>query len=281
MIRPQSDTSDNVICIWMPVGIDQFGHASLRLSNGEYVSWWPKGRKAKCGFKKKISQCNCSLRDDIIAEGMDPDYTFNIPSTQLDLAKMTTYWNKQRTTGHYSLLDQNCCWVVYQVLHAGGAPRSQTIVWRPETLRRYLVIYLGGGSTFRASLNLPNFDSPFKDEIVLYIWKAQGETKRHYSLLLDYMVYVSWWPGTSSTAHAASNLAEDRREIGRVEDKKYTFPNNTLEYYKMRRCWKRMIENDRSQMWGVSSEWVITQILTAGGASLFQVAAIMIMQRML
>ncbi|XP_046561896.1 uncharacterized protein LOC124270876 [Haliotis rubra] len=164
MMLPQFDTSDNVIYIWMHVGVSQVGHASLRLSNDEYVSWWPQEGTSKCGFMKKRNKCNGSLQDDIREEGMDPDYTFNIPSTHLDLVKMTTYWNQQKSTGHYSLLDQNCCWVVYHVLHAGGAPMSQTILWRPETLRRYLVIYLGGGSSFRAYLNMPTFDSFFQRE---------------------------------------------------------------------------------------------------------------------
>ncbi|XP_067659315.1 uncharacterized protein [Haliotis asinina] len=279
MIRPQADAGDNVIYIWMPVGVSQFGHTSLRLSNGEYVSWWPQGRKAKCGFLQKRNKCNCSLQDDITEEGMDPDYIFNIPSTQLDIAKMSTYWNKHKTTGHYSLLDQNCSWVVYHVLRAGGAPMSLTILWRPETLRRYLTIYLGGGSGFQIYLNMPTWDISYKEKIILYTWKAQGGTERHHSLLLDYSVYVSWWPGTSSTAHAASNLAEDRRQIGRNEDKSYTFPANEMEYYLMRRRWKQMMGEDRSQMWGVSSEWVIKQILLAGGASPFRVAGTLIMQK--
>ncbi|XP_071111843.1 uncharacterized protein [Haliotis cracherodii] len=278
MFQSEYDTSNHVIYIWMPVGVSQVGHASLRLSNGVYVSWWPQDKKSKCGFKMKEYKCNSSLQGDIKEEGMDPDYTFKIPSTKLDLTDMTTFWNKQKSTGHYSLLDQNCCWVVYHVLRAGGSPMSPTNVWRPETLRRYLVIYLGGGSRFRTYLNMPNWDSCIKEKITLYTWNARGGREKHHSLLLDNSVYVSWWPRHSlSEGHASCSLEDDRRKMGRVEDEAYILPDMKLEYHLMRRRWKQMMTEEISEMWGVKSDWVIRQILIAGGAPILLLMGIMTM----
>ncbi|XP_046337380.2 uncharacterized protein LOC124119038 [Haliotis rufescens] len=275
----QADTSYHYIFIWMPLGTSQVGHASLYLSNRQYVSWWPQEEKAKCGINMKESNCKNNLQEDVEEEGMDPDYRFMIPSTTLNLAKMMTYWNKQKSTGHYSLLDQNCCWVLYQVLHAGGAPKSLTLLWRPETLRRYLVIYLGGGSRFTSMLNMSGWDSPFKEKITLYTWKARGGTGIHHALLLDNSVYVSWWPRTSQAAgHAANNLMEDRTKMDRVEDETYIFPDNELEYHLMRRRWKQMTES--SELWGARSDWVIQEVLIAGGASNFQIVEITFAHRM-
>ncbi|XP_046571973.1 uncharacterized protein LOC124280128 [Haliotis rubra] len=270
-----SDSSYHHIYIWMPLGVQQFGHASLHLSNGEYISLWPKEVGAKSGLKKK-RRFNCCLYGDIAAEAMTPDYMYRISSTQLDLDEMMKSWKKQKDIPLYSLLRQNCCRVVYNVLRAGGAPKSLTIVWRPETLRRYLVIYLGGGSSLKTLLNMPGWDSPLKEKIKMYTWEAKDGNERHFALSLDESVYVSWWPRTSRAAgHAAESLMDDRSTIGRVEDKTYNFPDNGMEYHLMRRRWKQMLEHETSNMWETSSDWVVYWILEAGGIFVHQLENIM------
>ncbi|XP_046571977.1 uncharacterized protein LOC124280131 [Haliotis rubra] len=268
----QSDSSYPVfsyhhIYIWMPLGVQQVGHASLHLSNGEYISWWPQ--EVGSGLKKQ-RRFNRSLKDDNVAEKMPPDYEYRISSTKLDLDEMMKRWEKQKDTSRYSLLRQNCCRVVYNVLRAGGAPESLTIVWRPETLRRYLVIYQGGGSSLKTLLNMPGWDSPFKEKIKMYTWEAMDGNERHFALSLDESVYVSWWPRTSRAAeHAGESLMEDRETIGRVEDKTYIFPDNGMEYHLMRRRWKQMWQHETSNMWETTSDWVVCKILSAGGLSFY------------
>ncbi|XP_067659012.1 uncharacterized protein [Haliotis asinina] len=266
----QSDSSDPVssyhyINIWMPLGVAQVGHASLQLSNGEYISWWPQD----LGIKKK-RKCNNCLAGDITAEAMTPDYTYRISATKLDLNEMMKCWEKQKASPWYSLLRQNCCWVVYNVLYAGGAPRSLTVVWRPETLRRYLVIYLGGGSSPKTLFNMSGWDSPFKEKIKMYTWETMDGSEKHFALSLDESVYVSWWPRTSRAAgyaveHATEHTA-DRERIGR-EDTTYVFPDNNLEYHLMRRRWKQMLDHETSKMSKTTSDTVVCEILKAGGMS--------------
>ncbi|XP_048250476.1 uncharacterized protein LOC124152569 isoform X1 [Haliotis rufescens] len=270
----QSDTSYHYIYIWMPLGFRQFGHASLYLSNRQYVSLWPQ--EVNCRLKKKQNLFKSNLHGDINEEGTDPDYTYRISATELDLAKMMTFLKNQKTIPPYSLLLHNCCSAVYQILHAGGAPKSLTIIWRPETLRRYFEIYLGGGSNFTTLFNLPGWDSPFKEKITLHTWKARDGTAQHFALSLDYSVYVSWWPRTSQAAgYAASSLEEDRTKMGRVEDGTYILPGNQLEYHLMRRRWKKMLKEETSAMGRTTSDWVIHNILIAGGISVFQLQEIM------
>lgn len=86
-----------------------------------------------------------------------PTYTFTVPADDLDEEKMKEEWHNWFITGHYNVFGANCCWVVYKILRAGGAPISATILWRPENLRRYLVTYLGGGWKITTFFNLPFF----------------------------------------------------------------------------------------------------------------------------
>ncbi|XP_046381488.2 uncharacterized protein LOC124152568 [Haliotis rufescens] len=243
-----SDESFHLIYIWMPLGVRQVGHAALDLSNRQYVSWWPKEDKVKCGLKEKKNRCSDNLQDDIKDEGRDPDYTFKILSTALDLDKMITWWTKQKSTGHYSFLNQNCCWVVYQVLHAGGAPKSLTILWRPETLRRYLDIYLGGGPSFTTLLNMPFSDLPFKEKMTFYRWEAQAGSEREFELSLDNSVVVA-----------------SRKKIRRPPDFTYSIPYTNLKYHLMRRRWKEMQGAKEHALSCFESK--IREILLAGGMS--------------
>ncbi|XP_067658809.1 uncharacterized protein [Haliotis asinina] len=145
--------SFHVVYIWMPQKT-QVGHASLVLSNGTYISLWPEDKKRKLGVMKKVLGKSDRPEDDIYKEGFEADYTFKIPCEKLDVSRMQAFWDNWQSTGHYALLFRNCCWIVYKVLHEGGAPTSATILWRPATLQRYLRIYETGSHWIRTFVNL-------------------------------------------------------------------------------------------------------------------------------
>ncbi|XP_046380075.2 uncharacterized protein LOC124151589 [Haliotis rufescens] len=141
------------VYVWMPRG-KQVGHASVMLSNRTYISLWPDDDKTKCRVFKKAMDRSVRPEDDIYKESFEPHYTFRIPAKKLDVLKMQAFWDEWKRTGEYGLFFKNCCWLVYSILREGGAPRSATVLWRPETLRRYLRIYENDGHWIRAFFNL-------------------------------------------------------------------------------------------------------------------------------
>ncbi len=167
-----TDSQYHEVYIWMSIGAKQFGHSSLLLCNGIYISWWPKGKKMKCGPLSKVGDCSSCLAEDVEKETFEPDYTFRISNEVANVDLMTRYWKSWLTRGHYALLNRNCCSMVYRVLLKGGARRSATFLWRPETLRRYIVILNGGGTRSQLFWNWPTYDREYKG-LILHISMLQ------------------------------------------------------------------------------------------------------------
>ncbi|XP_041365217.1 uncharacterized protein LOC121380463 [Gigantopelta aegis] len=124
------------VYIWFPKG-DLYGHASLELSNGKYISWWPdeeKDRKLLTVF----GSSHKSFEDDVKTKKRDPDKIFNLDHLKYDEENIEDWWIEWSDRGRYFMLGTNCCWVVYKALRFGGAPLSPKLIWTPYILNRYL-----------------------------------------------------------------------------------------------------------------------------------------------
>ena len=75
------------IFVWNPQD-KAFGHASMSLDTGAYVSWWPRGEISGFGSKDAQSQ---RIPGDKKAEGRNPDYA-SPPIKGLDQSAMTMQW---------------------------------------------------------------------------------------------------------------------------------------------------------------------------------------------
>ncbi|XP_041361350.1 uncharacterized protein LOC121377432 [Gigantopelta aegis] len=134
--------------IWFP-GSGRIGHASLELSSGRYISWWPSNNKNsgenvnELGAGIVTGYGQDTLDDDIESEGRRPTKVFNLDDLHLDEEAIEEWWigwiNGWINGWTYMLVGANCCNVVYNALQAGGAAFSPNVVWSPGVLYFYLI----------------------------------------------------------------------------------------------------------------------------------------------
>eukprot|EP00919_Chromeraceae_sp_WS-2016_P037664 GHVR01089945.1.p1 GENE.GHVR01089945.1~~GHVR01089945.1.p1 ORF type:complete len:161 (+),score=16.95 GHVR01089945.1:143-625(+) len=107
-----------------------WGHASLKLTDGTYISWGPWDRKLKASGTNAVNPIKAftgvksrkmpSYEKDVEAEGKpaDLDATTQLPDI-LNEEIIKNWWHNFE--GPYHATEQNCCNVVYQALREGGS----------------------------------------------------------------------------------------------------------------------------------------------------------------
>ena len=112
------------VYIWDSHGTEAVGHASLALSDGTYISWWPHSdaKKRLPTGHTKISKAspNPTLEDDIRDEDGQKPTSINVGGLNENAIKKWWMDFKTKET-EWRLLDQNCSTVVFEALCAGGA----------------------------------------------------------------------------------------------------------------------------------------------------------------
>lgn len=135
------------VFVWNFLGKDvAWGHASIELDDGTYISWWPSGRDRKS--MPLLPDVYCApandpqtYTDDVRLEnGHDPDW--RIPVGGLDNNKIRTWWSSFKTGHDWCTLSQNCSTTVADAMWAGGAASILTsretdnfetiAVWTPD-----------------------------------------------------------------------------------------------------------------------------------------------------
>ena len=131
------------VYVWEPKGSDSCGHASMELSDGTYISWWPnwwEGNEGKVeqAMKKAPGYQNRTLDTDINAEQRVPDYTFTIPArVGLDEDGIKCWWARMKSRKKWSILN-NCCDAVKQAFVAGGAKVTTSLIETPTKMIEYM-----------------------------------------------------------------------------------------------------------------------------------------------
>jgi hypothetical protein len=139
------------VCVWKPMRIEgekNVGHASMKVGDNTYISWWPD-ESATFGNYHPIR--NKNYESDVRDEGHPPDFEIQIDG--LDEQKIIDWWTSfglvrggedlQGPMLPYNLISQNCSTVVALGLKAGDGDRyagwytSHCIVWRPMTVVDY------------------------------------------------------------------------------------------------------------------------------------------------
>ena len=126
---------------------ESFGHTSLLLINGAFVSGWPlfpenASTKARV-FKSTERSKNRTLLNDITGEGRYPDsITLLPPDLNLNHTAMVDEWLRIQTDTRYKLARNNCAQTVWRVLEAGN-PRLINMV---GDVKRLQWLYYGPGS---------------------------------------------------------------------------------------------------------------------------------------
>ena len=114
---------------------EAWGHSSLQLSNGKYVSWWPTKAYSKLSVVTELkspvkADKDRTYKDDVEGEEQDPDTVYEIPG--LDEAAIDAWWVSFKHSHDYGLMKQNCSTTVKDALKAGGAWTKLTTEQREE-----------------------------------------------------------------------------------------------------------------------------------------------------
>ncbi|MDF9828243.1 RHS repeat-associated protein [Ereboglobus sp. PH5-10] len=118
-----------------------YGHASMKLDDGTYISFWPQ---ATGRDRSKISSRlytvaeiqNQTYADDVrLKDGRAPDHIINV--TNLDTDNIRNFWITWQDDKNWSTIRYNCAATIYNCLHAGGKPREFEFIWPPADVKNY------------------------------------------------------------------------------------------------------------------------------------------------
>ncbi|MGK7865999.1 hypothetical protein [Falsiroseomonas sp. E2-1-a20] len=148
-----------------------WGHSSLWIEGGAYVSWWPEqdGRQymvdqdthpRMAAFLGKVigttnvykvkHRCNPSYQHDVIDEGRGADLVVRIADGVLDTKAMQLWWaGYAYESASYHVIKKNCSTTVIRALRAGGSDQhtsgfqatdflSKRKGWEPTDIVAYL-----------------------------------------------------------------------------------------------------------------------------------------------
>lgn len=151
------------VYIWNYTGStagENWGHASMMLNDGTYISWWPNCASGGGGspFTNVPAYQQRDPRDDIRDEGSLPNES--IPIEGLDEAAIKAWWDKYRKSDpNWKTIGRNCSTTVADGLKAGGAPdtgqSSSHLVWTPADVLQYALDIAAGKSWDDGLGNMP------------------------------------------------------------------------------------------------------------------------------
>jgi RHS repeat-associated protein len=129
---------------------DAWGHASVQLNNGTYISWWPNTRNTS-PYKYDMGQPLFSApplleeyRQTVGMEGRPPDAIIHIDG--LNEAAIQKWWEEFKNDNQWDTLWQNCSTTVADALAAGGGDMLASLgggnslpraVWTPKDVQDY------------------------------------------------------------------------------------------------------------------------------------------------
>jgi len=119
---------------WPRHGASKFGHTSLRLDDGTYISYWPDCNLPKDNPPWRTCPARPSDYDrDFEEEGKMPPLEIQIDG--LDEAAIKRWWNNGKGHGDWGDLN-NCSDIVGEALRIGGLPvRKTTIYTTPDDIK--------------------------------------------------------------------------------------------------------------------------------------------------
>jgi RHS repeat-associated protein len=138
--------------VW-PAADGRWGHASVTLDNGTYISWWPQQDNRDYGFLNWGSLVNSysvdPIRDrqfyaDVRDEGNSQPKDTRIEGLNEDAIQK--WWDtfSSDPSSKWSTATQNCSTTVADALKAGGATvgwwdlkAGHNFIWRPEDVQRF------------------------------------------------------------------------------------------------------------------------------------------------
>jgi RHS repeat-associated protein len=135
-----------------------WGHASIQLNDGTYISWWPVpgGHDLLMSsltdhYWESDAIADESFTDDVNNEGHYPNEKIHLDG--LDEDAIRKWWDAYKKSHRFNSAFQNCSTTVFDALSAGGSqdvlpgyPYPTTGIWSPENIRDY-------GQALQSALN--------------------------------------------------------------------------------------------------------------------------------
>ena len=139
------------VYVWTYQGKDEaWGHASMELDDGTYISWWPEDEDGdSIPFIEDIYTVD-AIKNKTFAQDIEdednkkPDVTISING--LDEKAIAAWWDKFKNdpNNKWETLSQNCSTTVADALKAGNAStpwwdfwNSWNIVWTPADIEDF------------------------------------------------------------------------------------------------------------------------------------------------
>lgn len=129
------------VFVWDP-HVDMYGHASLSVQDGPYISWWPSSQLSGAGAKVGTGMLGSravasSMRQDKSSEKRIPSWA-SAPISCLDEEAIAGWWKKlsgrsgqpldektpKLSNGRYNVLTTSCAGVVFEALVVGGLHKN-------------------------------------------------------------------------------------------------------------------------------------------------------------
>ena len=132
--RTVLDTKETVVHIWHATkedGCKSMGHASVTLSDGNYISWWPSDPEhATPKNPNWPGVAHKTLSKDVVDEGRKPDVNIRIFKLQLDVQAIEDWWRDDRAENpNWNFYSHNCATVVRDALQIGARGTSRMRLW--------------------------------------------------------------------------------------------------------------------------------------------------------
>jgi len=130
-----------------------WGHASLSLDDGQYISWWPQlnGRDPPDSdiYEAPANIDQTSDGDFEGEDGMSPTTVIHLDN--LDENAISNWWANFKKSHKWKTFSQNCSTTVAEALEAGGADKHligypKPLYWTPADVQAYAEALKTAGS---------------------------------------------------------------------------------------------------------------------------------------
>ena len=171
--EPGETNMSVTVYIWAHSRATRWGHSSLLVGTGCYVSWWPSGDSARTYKVNRIKSPTKALflkgllgtdniykteavtakdyNDDVRQEGGEADVIVKIADKVLNEDDIRIWWKSySHNKASYHSIKKNCSTTVIRALRAGGSDQfvpllsrdtfglSKYTGWEPTDIKKYL-----------------------------------------------------------------------------------------------------------------------------------------------
>ncbi|EFA00764.1 hypothetical protein TcasGA2_TC003650 [Tribolium castaneum] len=108
------------VFLWEARDYYNFGHISMSLSDGTYISFWPEEEVVLIEKKKSQEALPHIYAEDVEVEGRPSDQVLTLPDDIVNAEKIKSWWNSYKYANQWNLFGNNCAFVIREAFLVGG-----------------------------------------------------------------------------------------------------------------------------------------------------------------